>query len=431
VRTLRPTDTPTIGVVVVQPTPFCNINCTYCYLPQRNDKTVMRQDTLRTLFEKVFASGWLDEGLTVIWHAGEPLVLPPAFYQAAFEAIEALRPAGLHLQHSIQTNGMLITPAWCELFRTWQVGVGVSIDGPRRFNDEHRLSRRGGSTFDRTLAGIRLLRHEGVPFHVISVLTETSLKAPQEMLEFYLSEGIEDVCFNVEESEGDHRSGLFATADPQGDFRRFLAEFWRLARQSGRIRFIREVDGMLPRIFRTESPGLRNIQVEPFAMLNVDCHGNVSSFSPELLGLKNAAYGDFLIGNIERDSLEDMRQSAAMRAMSRDIAAGVENCRSSCGYFEVCGGGAPVNKLAENGSFASSRTAFCSLTQMTPTDLILDAFERVKNDVSSEELARAYAGAASADVSCWPPERQRQPAGSAAATVGPTTCLQERSGDSI
>jgi uncharacterized protein len=123
---------------------------------------------------------------------------------------------------------------------------------------------------------------------------------------------------------------------------------------------------------------MKNSQVEPFGMLNVDCHGNVSSFSPELLGLKHADYNDFIIGNINTDSLEDMRLGAPMSAMLRDISAGVDACRESCEYFSVCGGGAPVNKLAENGSFRSTRTSFCSLTQMVPIDLILDAFDRLK-----------------------------------------------------
>jgi uncharacterized protein len=70
-----------------------------------------------------------------------------------------------------------------------------------------------------------------------------------------------------------------------------------------------------------------------------------------------------------------MQESAAMAAMSRDIASGVAACRQGCEYFSVCGGGAPINKLAENGSFASTRTAFCSLTQMVPIELILDAFD--------------------------------------------------------
>jgi uncharacterized protein len=384
----RGTDTPLISTVVVQPTPFCNINCSYCYLPQRDTRSVLEQATVLTLFEKIFSSGWVGEDLTIIWHAGEPLVVPIAFYEAAFKTIKSLCPESVRLRHSIQTNGTLISQEWCELFRTWNVGVGVSIDGPRRFNDEHRLSRTGRSTFERAIAGVRTLRREHIPFHIISVLTEQSLDAAEEMLEFYLAEGVEDVCFNVEESEGEHVSGLFASADPRDRFRTFLSQFWRLARQSERIRFIREIDGMLPRVFRPGDPDLRNVQVEPFGMLNVDCRGNVSSFSPELLGLKNPDYNDFIIGNIHTDSLEEMRHSHAMLAMSRDIAAGVATCRAHCEYFSVCGGGAPINKLAENGSFDSDRTAFCSLTQQVPTDLILEAFELVKNGLDTTNLSR-------------------------------------------
>ena len=376
---LKFNETPRIDLVVVQPTPFCNINCKYCYLPTRGDKSTISPDTVRTLFEKVFSSGWVGEELTIIWHAGEPLVMPVSFYRQAFEMIESLRPENLRLRHSIQTNGLLINTEWCDLFREWQVGVGVSIDGPRRFNDLNRLSRKGHSTYDKAIAGLRLLRAQSVPFHVISVLTAQSLAEPQEMLDFYLSEGIADVCFNVEESEGSHVSSLLAQTNARSAFRGFLEKFWQLARADGRIGFIREVDGILSRVFRNTDAPMRNAQVEPFGMLNVDCQGNVSSFSPELLGLKNARYNDFIVGNIASDSLEQMRRSAAMQAMAQDIAQGVDACRESCQYFSVCGGGAPVNKLSEGGSFAGTRTGFCDLTQQVPVDLVLDSLRRLRS----------------------------------------------------
>lgn len=335
--------------------------------------------TIVAAFENIFASGWAGPQMTVIWHAGEPLVLPVSYYEAAFEAIEALRPPSLELCHSIQTNGMLLSKEWCDLIRKWHIGLGVSIDGPQRLHDANRVTRSGGGTFDRTIAGIRLLRKEKIPFHVISVLSEASMNSPEELLDFYLAEGIEDICFNVEESEGDHISILFSGNNPRERFRRFLDRFWTLSRQTSRIHFIREIDGMITRIFRPESVCFGNDQVEPFAMLNIDCHGNASSFSPELLGLRRAKYNNFIIGNILSDSLEDMRQSHAMRSMTRDIATGVDACRRECDYFSVCGGGAPVNKLSENGSFATSKTSFCTLVQMVPTDLILRALDHLES----------------------------------------------------
>jgi len=385
---------PLIHTVVLQPTPFCNINCRYCYLPQRDAKTVMALETVIAIFEKIFAAGWASPYLTVIWHAGEPLVLPTSYYQAAFEAIETLRPSGIELRHSIQTNGMLIDREWCDLIKKWHIGVGVSVDGPRHMHDANRVTRAGKGTFDRTVAGIRLLRQENVPFHVITVLTAASMSAPDELLDFYVSEGIDDVCFNVEESEGTYVSGLLASGNAADSFRDFLDRFWTMSRKSSQIQFIREIDGMIPRIFRPEQSCAENAQVTPFGMVNIDCHGNVSSFSPELLGYKNTKYNDFIVGNILTESLEDMMRSPAMQAMTRDISAGVEMCRKECDYFSVCGGGAPVNKLAENGSFASSRTVFCSLVQIVPTDLILHALERLEGGMDGAIAHAAQLSAA-------------------------------------
>jgi uncharacterized protein len=369
---------PMIETIVVQPTPFCNIDCTYCYLPNRRDRSVMTQDTMRALFERVFASGWSAPSITVIWHAGEPLILPPSYYRDSFELIETFRPSDIALRHSIQTNGMLITDAYCELFRDYGVGIGISLDGPRALHDANRLTRSGKGTFDRTMTGIRLLQRHGVEFHVITVLTAASLKDPDALVRFYIDAGIDQVCFNVEESEGDHTSELFATAGLRTQFVEFLDRFWRQARETGRFSYIREIDGMLPRILRPEEAVMGNEQIVPFGMLNVACNGDVSSFSPELLGLKNESYGDFIIGNVHTHTLEQMNASAPMQRMAQDIERGVALCRDTCDYFSICGGGAPVNKLTENGSFATDRTRFCELTQMVPTDLILDALERME-----------------------------------------------------
>ena len=371
--------TPEIGMVVVQPTAFCNIACTYCYLPDRSNKHVIAQSTVTRLFEQIFASGWSCPEVTVIWHAGEPLAVPVSFYREAFATIERMRPATVHVKHSFQTNGTLIDADWCALFKEWSVGVGVSLDGPRALHDLHRKSRSGKGTFDKTIAGIRCLRENGVDFHVISVLSHGSLGQPEELLDFYLSEGIDQICFNVEESEGDHVSSLFDGPELRQRYASFLRTFWHLARRNGRMRFVREIDLALPRIFRPEGVPTRNIQVEPLAMLNVDSHGNVSSFSPELLGLKNEDYRDFLLGNINFQSLQEIRDACLASPLYRDITAGVQACSRSCDYFSVCGGGAPVNKLFENGSFTGTETSYCTLTQMVPTDLILEAYDRLEH----------------------------------------------------
>ncbi|HTI82280.1 MAG TPA: cyclophane-forming radical SAM/SPASM peptide maturase GrrM/OscB [Acetobacteraceae bacterium] len=383
-------EAPRIDVVVVQPTPFCNIDCTYCYLPSRNDKTLIAQSTVRNLFAKLFASGWASQSVNVIWHAGEPLVAPLAFYREAFEAIERLRPPDIGIMHSFQSNGMLLSPAWCDLIEEWHVDIGISIDGPRHLHDRHRVTRSGQGTFDKTLAGIRLLRERGMPFHTISVLSRDGLDAADEMYAFFVAEGIDHVCFNVEESEGQHTSDMLAADDVRARFRRFLTRFWQLARASDKVKFVREVDTMISAVFRPNAAPFRNQQVEPLAMLNVDCRGNLSTFSPELLGYKQADYNDFIIGNINTDSMEQIRDSRWLAAMQRDIDAGVAKCRASCEYFSICGGGAPMNKLTENGSFDSTKTVFCSLIQMAAADVVLASARELQKSWR-EEAAPAQA----------------------------------------
>ncbi|HEX3403650.1 MAG TPA: cyclophane-forming radical SAM/SPASM peptide maturase GrrM/OscB [Acetobacteraceae bacterium] len=386
--------TPRVDVVVVQPTPFCNIDCRYCYLPSRNDRSVIEQSTVFNLFSKLFASGWAGPHVNVIWHAGEPLVMPIDFYREAFATIERLRPEHVCVVHSFQSNGMLITPAWCEFFIEWRVDVGVSIDGPKHLHDRKRVTRAGRGTFDKTLAGIRLLRQYEIPFHTISVLSHDSLDDPDEMYEFFVAEGIDHVCFNVEESEGQHVSDMMGAAGIRERFRAFLARFWQLARASDRVKFVREVDTMITAIFRSNDAPFRNQQVEPLAMMNVDCLGNVSTFSPELLGYKDARYNDFLIGNINTDSMEQMLGSAGLVAMQRDIDAGVAACRTGCEYFSVCGGGAPMNKLSENGSFSSTQTTFCSLIQMAAADLVLASARELQRNWDPAKATERNPGSA-------------------------------------
>jgi uncharacterized protein len=382
---------PKIQLMVVQATPFCNIDCKYCYLPDRRSKAVVARDTLVNLFTQIFAADMAHDDFTVIWHAGEPMVLPIDFYRDAFRLVDQLKPAGFRLTHSFQTNGTLITDEWCDFFRSERVNLGVSIDGPKRFHDRNRLTRSGLGTFDKTIAGIRRLRSTGVPFHVISVLSTDSMASPREMFDFYVEEGIDQVCFNVEESEGDHVSESFADATADVAYYRFLDEFWKASTAApGKIKFIREIEHALRLIVRPKEVGFGNQLVEPFAITSMDCNGNLSTFSPELLGLKNERYADFIIGNVNRDRLADMAKSPVLALMQADIQAGVEICRQHCEYFSVCGGGEPVNKLAENGTFVSSETTYCRMTKMRSTDLILDALDRVQpGSLPSGGLARA------------------------------------------
>src|ERR1700684_2157110 len=166
---------PTVSFVVLQPTPFCNISCKYCYLPDRGSPARMSLATIERIFSELFSTDWAAENLYLIWHAGEPLVLPINYYSQAFDCIERLTPKGIKVSHAVQTNGMMIDDAWSQFFNKRGVSVGVSIDGPQDIHDANRVTRSGKPTFAEAIAGVRCLRRNNVNFSVISVLTDVSL----------------------------------------------------------------------------------------------------------------------------------------------------------------------------------------------------------------------------------------------------------------
>src|ERR1700730_17221532 len=78
---------PWISLLVLQPSPFCNINCDYCYLPNRASKKRMPLEIVGATIEKIFAAELLPGPLTVICHAVEPVAVPISYDEMAFAEI--------------------------------------------------------------------------------------------------------------------------------------------------------------------------------------------------------------------------------------------------------------------------------------------------------------------------------------------------------
>jgi uncharacterized protein len=312
--------------------------------------------------------------IRVVWHAGEPLVVPVSFYERAFQYFAStLGPASV--QHCIQTNATLVNDGWCDLFKRWSVNIGVSVDGPRAVNDIHRVDRYGRGTFDRVMRGISALRQHEVPFSVISVLTNNSLNSPDEIWEFYRSNGIDQVAFNVDEQEGANELSTLKPSEHLAKFRKFISRIAELQESDPTIQ-VRELDSMHLRL--TASPGSEVTKSDnrPGAILNIDVDGNLTTFSPELLGEFHSTYGRFTWGNVHVDSWEQFAENEQFQHASADIKAGVELCREKCPYFAVCGGGCPSNKLAEHGTFVAAETKSCRFHVQAVADVVIKRLER-------------------------------------------------------
>lgn len=373
---------PTRGVelLIIQPSPFCNINCDYCYLPERTSHKRMSTSVLKQTIEKVFAAGLVGDKLSIVWHAGEPLALPISFYSEAFKAIASLPVAQERITHSMQSNGMLINDQWCSFIRSHNIRLGLSIDGPAFVHDAHRKTRSGKGTHAQVMKGVEVLRRHQVDFHVIAVVSEKSLDFPDEIFQFFLDNDIHQVGFNVEELEGVNQTSTLMKAPVDRRIKDFFRRIYDLQKESGGIVAIREFDRAYQAIAQAtldhqELTCPPNGQVSPFAIISVAYDGSISTFSPELLGMKSSEFGDFYFGNVMTDDLSDLASRAKFQNVLKDIQTGVRLCADGCEYFSFCGGGAPSNKYYENGSFASAETMFCRYTIKTPIDIVLEDLE--------------------------------------------------------
>jgi uncharacterized protein len=198
-----------LRLVVVQPTSLCNLNCRYCYVPNRRDSLVMSDETLDAVIRKVLASELVEESIEFLWHAGEPLTAGIPFFQHAIELMKRYNSRGLTVVNSIQTNGTLINQAWCDFFRDQGVEVGLSVDGPAFLHDSARVTWAGRGSHAKAIRGHALLKKNGVDVGVLCVLTRQSLCYPEAIIEFLIDCGFRWIGFNVEETENIHtRSSL-------------------------------------------------------------------------------------------------------------------------------------------------------------------------------------------------------------------------------
>ncbi len=346
----RPTPSPSL--LFAQPTALCNLNCSYCYLPDRVDARVMSCEVADAMADGVRT--WAGEHpVRVLWHGGEPLTVGASTFT---KLLSRFPERGVHpIRHAVQTNATLIDDAWCDVFERWAVDVSVSIDGPGEANG-NRTDRRGRRTTERTLRGIDVLRRRGIAFDAIAVVSEPSAERAREMYAWFAELGTRTLGVNLVERKGVYRGRV--TWDE-----REVVEFWAALltcrRFDGRMR-IRDLDHAL-RYVRDELDGRADERViaprelAPMVMWN----GALVPTGPELAGFTSPRHGALSIGDITESGLVELMERVVDVPWVAEAMDGFANCRSTCDHFAFCLGGNAANKFFETGRFDTTETTHC------------------------------------------------------------------------
>ncbi|MEH0927685.1 cyclophane-forming radical SAM peptide maturase AmcB [Micromonospora sp. CPCC 205558] len=343
----------TFHTLVLQPTSFCNLDCSYCYLPDRRSRQLMSV-SVATACARSIEQQDSAHPVSVVWHGGEPTTTPIDVFQALLAPFEAMRRAG-RVRHEIQTNATLMNERWCDLFAAYDFEIGVSIDGPGMLN-RNRLDRAGNATTARTIRGTRVLAEASLPYSVICVVTPETIDLANDLVEFFTAlPGCESVGFNIEEQEGAARTPV-----PEEAAYRFWSRLVR-HRLAGSPLRIRDLDRLADYLGATRAGLTDHGPYEPIPTVAHD--GQVVLLSPELLGIKSPRYGDFIAGNVLGEAIGDMVARAGELRYVAEFVTALNDCADRCAFYDFCRGAQAGNRYFEHGTFTARETGYCRTTR--------------------------------------------------------------------
>src|SRR5579863_2780081 len=170
----------------------CNIDCTYCFFLSKeslypNEKNRMSDATLEAYIRQLLESH-RTPSVTVAWQGGEPTLMKLDFFRRSVELVEQYRRPGQKVEHTFQTNGLLLDDDWCAFFKSHNFLVGLSVDGPRELHNTYRVDRRGQGTFDLVMQGWRFLRKHGVEFNILCTVNAANQAHGRRVYRFFRDE---------------------------------------------------------------------------------------------------------------------------------------------------------------------------------------------------------------------------------------------------
>ncbi|MBI4595261.1 MAG: peptide-modifying radical SAM enzyme CbpB [Candidatus Tectomicrobia bacterium] len=172
------------SAVYFNPTEQCNLNCSYCYIPEemRKDGVSMTPDeVIRALaILKEYFSTTLPEGRSpqIVFHGSEPMMAR----EAVFAAIDKYQK---DFSFGIQTNATLLDDQALKFLTSRNIGIGLSLDG--HIAEVADLTRKNwaDSGVSRNVTSALKKLHGYPNYNVICTVTNHNLKYLREIVAFF------------------------------------------------------------------------------------------------------------------------------------------------------------------------------------------------------------------------------------------------------
>ena len=359
----------------------CNIDCTYCFFLSKdelypNEKHRMSDSTLEVYIRQLLESHRAPN-VTVAWQGGEPTLMKLDFFKRAVELVEKHRRPGQVVQHTFQTNGILIDDDWCVFFKEHNFLVGLSVDGPRELHDTYRVDRMKQGTFDKVMKGWRFLRKHGVEFNVLCTVNAANQTHGRMVYRFFRDEmGAKWIQFipvveraseetiqiaNMGWSEQPGRkrllytqSGNLVTNRSVGgeQYGRFLVDIFEewVRHDVGKV-FVQMFDVTLEAYF-----GRHRLCIHA-----PTCgYGPALEYNGDLYSCDHFVEPRFRLGNIHETHMLKMVASAQQRRFGDDKRDSLTAQCKSCAVRPLCNGGCPKDRFTTSRDGEPGQNYLCA-----------------------------------------------------------------------
>jgi uncharacterized protein len=350
--------------VVAKPIgPVCNLNCEYCFYLEKQalfaaDEKYRMSDDVLSAFINSYISSQPTPIVEFVWQGGEPTLLGLDFFKRIME-LQKPFSGKKTIANSLQTNGTLLTDAWCAFLKKHKFMVGISIDGPKEIHDRYRRDRKGNGTFEQVMRGLKLLQEYGVEYNVLACVARETTARPLEVYRFFKEAGVEFIQFTpiverlldacsrerglslappakLDGKEPNTEASPWAVIPEEyGDFLIAIYEEW-VRHDVGAV-FVMNFEWALNAWIGNPSPVCVHAKQCGRALV-IEHNGDV-------YGCDHCVYPQYKLGNISSNTLPDMVAKSLHSGFGVSKETALPRWSRECEVLAACRGGCPKHRF--------------------------------------------------------------------------------------
>ena len=356
------------STAILKLTARCNLNCTYCYMFNLSDRTYARVPPVMALpialafLERVrdYSQARRQSQFTIVLHGGEPTLWPVDYFRSFFDRVESIRNEGISLPLLIQTNGVKLSEELLDLFEAHRVAVGISLDGPKRFNDERRINHGGRGSYEAVMATVHDILERGRDDMVTGFLCVADPRiSPVEFLDWIDELPIRraDVLWPIEYNYlnppwGDTESVAYAAAPTYGRWFADLFSEWLL--RGDPSLYIRSFYQCMHILMGSPSH-CDAIGVSGFPVFAVNTSGMIEQHDYLRAGNDGATNSELSVVSDDLMQLEEDERFAGLVRLGSHLPSECANCP----HRNECGGGFLPGRVNGEESIPLGRSVLC------------------------------------------------------------------------